>query len=95
MRINLEEDALEAMKAMAQEYIEDDVLPTIVKRAKRIVPVDSGDLQRSIHAESGPSGNFVVADEEYAAFVELGTSKMAAQPYLRPAMSTTLPEKSK
>ena len=59
----------------------------IEERAKEIVPVDTGALQESIHVEKGDQlGEYrVVASEPYAAFVEFGTSKMAAQPYLIPA----------
>lgn len=91
---NLEHDAFEQLERMAQEYVEKDVLPTIVDRAKRIVPVDTGELRDHISAVTSSEGNFVVADTEYAAFVELGTSKQAAQPYLRPSMTSALPEKS-
>ena len=62
------------------------VADEIVKDAKRFVPIESGYLRSRIHAER-PSGNSIriVADADYAAFVELGTRYMKAQPYLRPA----------
>lgn len=50
--------------------------------AKRKVPVDSGDLQRSIGHEKGA----IFAGEPYAGFVEFGTAHMRPQPYLRPAI---------
>lgn len=56
--------------------------------AKRRVPVLTGNLRRSI--TNGPlAGQTAVAvgtNVEYAPHVEYGTVKMAAQPYLRPAM---------
>lgn len=55
--------------------------------AKRKCPVDTGNLRNSItHAvESGEDAVYVGTNVEYAAYVELGTSRTQAQPYLRPA----------
>lgn len=56
--------------------------------AKELVPVDTGTLKRSIHMEDVP-GELAVAvgtDVPYAPFVEFGTSRQPAQPYLRPAL---------
>ena len=56
---------------------------TVCESAKSLCPVDTGRLQPSINVQ--PAGN-ISADTEYAVFVEFGTSKMAAQPYLVPAL---------
>lgn len=61
------------------------------KKAKSLSPVDTGQLRDSI--------NFIVLDDaevgwqvvvyaatEYAIYVEFGTSRSPAQPYLRPAL---------
>ena len=59
--------------------------------AQRFAPVDTGLLRSGIHAEppektaSGWSVR-VVADASYAFWVERGTSRMRARPYLRPAL---------
>lgn len=55
--------------------------------AKRRCPVDTGNLRNSItHAvESAEDAVYVGTNVEYAAYVELGTSRTQAQPYLRPA----------
>ena len=59
--------------------------------AKRNAPVDTGNLRSAITsmveqiAADAMQGQ-VGAPVEYALFVELGTSKMSAQPYLRPAL---------
>lgn len=59
--------------------------------AIQLCPVDTGRLQGTIeyHLDEDSDGVFgiVAAHTEYAAFVELGTSRMAAQPYLRPALA--------
>lgn len=58
--------------------------------AKRRAPVDTGRLRSSITHRLGrdSEGLFVDVgtDVEYARFVELGTSKTAAQPFLLPAL---------
>ena len=53
--------------------------------AKQASPVDTGRLRSSIKYTPGDLECTVATNVEYAAFVELGTSKMAAQPYLFPA----------
>lgn len=60
----------------------------IVRDARSRAPVDTGQLRSSIKAvslEHGKSAE-VMADTDYAAFVEFGTYKMAAQPFLTPAV---------
>lgn len=55
--------------------------------AKRACPVDTGRLRNSItHAvEGSEDAVYVGTDVEYAPYVELGTRRTAAQPFLRPA----------
>lgn len=89
-RVRIDADATAKLQKLGDKYVADVVLPKIEAHAKRIVPVDEGDLQDSIHSEVSDEGMFVVADADHALFVEQGTSKMAAQPYLRPAMYTNL-----
>ena len=53
--------------------------------AKKACPVDTGRLRNSItHVVSGDSA-YIGTNVEYAPFVELGTSKQKAKPYLKPA----------
>lgn len=58
--------------------------------AKRLCPVDTGRLRASITHDLSEDvrGLFaqVGTDVEYAKYVELGTSRMSAQPFLRPAL---------
>lgn len=57
--------------------------------ARRIVPFRTGALMRSITTERIGDGEYKVGSSlVYAPFVEFGTSKMRAQPYLRPAVET-------
>ena len=54
--------------------------------AKNLAPVDTGNLRNSITHEVEKKEARVGTKVEYAPFVELGTVKMAAQPYLNPAL---------
>ena len=54
-------------------------------------PVDTGALRNSIPAESHMSGSakYTIQDGvEYGVYQELGTSRMAAQPFLVPAIES-------
>lgn len=58
----------------------------VEKSAKQNAPVDTGRLKASItHKVDGLMG-VVGSDVEYAPYIELGTQRMKAQPYLRPAL---------
>lgn len=70
----------------------DTVADKIVDEAKQLAPVRTGELRDSIHKaepEDKPGQDRlsidVVADAEHAVYVELGTSKMSAKPFLTPA----------
>jgi HK97 gp10 family phage protein len=66
-----------------------DVAEAIVKDAQERVPVASGDLRDSIHAERTEEGYAVLAgdsDTPYGHLVEFGTSNTPAHPFLIPAM---------
>lgn len=62
-------------------------------RAKQIVPVKTGNLRRSIHSvfENGGLRGIVGPSVLYGKFVEFGTRRMAARPYMRPAAEAVLP----
>ena len=57
--------------------------------ARRLCPVDTGDLKASISARSQAAADgaegAVTAGAAHAVYVELGTSRMAARPVLLPA----------
>jgi len=58
----------------------------IIKEAKRIVPVKTGRLRKSIKGRIKPRSLRVGSDVEYAPFVELGTRFQRAQAFLLPAL---------
>jgi len=70
------------------EFCED-----VVRNAKLRVPVDTGRLKWSIrHMLGKRSTHTIEAGADHASYVEYGTSKMKAQPYLRPAINVYLPK---
>ena len=57
--------------------------------AKTLAPVDTSALRNSINTEKKGESEYWVQDGvEYGVFQELGTSKMAAHPFMVPAMET-------
>jgi HK97 gp10 family phage protein len=67
------ERGLEAIGLVAEGY------------AKKETPVDTGRLRNSISHATDKEAAYIGTNVEYAPYVELGTSKMSAQPFLRPA----------
>ncbi len=73
----------------------------VAERARELVPVRTGHLLASIRADLGDAedsseGAFspvtVVADAPYASYVEFGTSRMEAEPFMQPAVEEIEPE---
>lgn len=56
------------------------------QRAAALCPVESGDLKSSLTAQSSGLSGTVSAPSPHAAYVELGTFKQRAQPFLLPAL---------
>lgn len=76
---------VEAQSRSAPKKVADKIAAT----AKQIVPVRTGNLKSSIGTKSIEAGKTaeVVVSADYAAYVEYGTYKMAARPYLAPAFA--------
>lgn len=60
-------------------------------RAKATVPVDTGNLKNSIRTEMAELSAVVGTHVEYAPYVEFGTVRMGARPYLVPAAEAVRP----
>ena len=60
----------------------------------RLVPVDTGNLKRSITLSEEDGGLTAVIEPtaDYAAYVEYGTRHAGAQPYIRPSVNKITPE---
>jgi HK97 gp10 family phage protein len=63
-------------------------------KSKALAPVRTGTLRRSIHSvfEAGGLRGIVGPSVLYGKFVELGTRRMGARPYMRPAAEQVLPK---
>ena len=64
----------------------------IESTAKSICPVDTGALSGSIKADVKEFNATIAPHKDYDAYVELGTYKMAAQPYMRPSADMHAPK---
>lgn len=62
--------------------------------AKAKAPVRTGTLRRSIHSvfEAGGLRGIVGPSVGYGRYVELGTRRMGARPFMRPAAEAVLPQ---
>lgn len=58
----------------------------VADNARSVCPVDTGALRDSIAVTQSGTNAEISANTDYAAYVEFGTSKMAAQPYLVPSL---------
>lgn len=109
MSINIEVDITELEKlrddlVLLQVTLEKDIPSLVLERlgnrmvelAKQIVPVRTGRLRDSIMMKSnGPDMIVIGSDVDYSVYVELGTSKMSAKPYLIPALFQAINELAK
>ena len=55
--------------------------------ARSRAAVDTGAMRASVYAEPTANGSRFGARVPHAVFVEYGTSKMRAQPFIRPSMN--------
>lgn len=87
--IKLKSNVAEIEKAMeqAKKRALEKVGMFVETEAKKLAPVDTGRLRNSItHEQEDENTEIIGSNVEYASFVCLGTSKMGARPYLRPAI---------
>lgn len=79
----------------ASQIIEDIGRETVIDIATERAPVDTGDLANSYMEESGMVNPLLYRIQDgvpYGIFQELGTSRMAAQPHVVPAVEEALPK---
>jgi HK97 gp10 family phage protein len=80
---------------IVREMLEKSIRP-VERRAKQIVPVDTGRLRSSLASQIGPGPVPEWAEAgtnvNYARYVEFGTKYMKAQPYLIPAFEQSKPD---
>lgn len=86
--------AIQAIQNILSEKL-NEAAQLITFNAKQRCPVRTGNLRRSIHYKPANPDNLEItikADADYAAYVELGTYKMAAQPFLEPSVMEIIPQ---
>lgn len=62
------------------------------RHAKEYCPVDTGRLRNSISHAIDDDSAYIGTNVEYAPYVELGTNKQRAEPYLKPAVQNHVDE---
>ncbi len=90
------DDVITQYSTAVQKAMKEAVL-IIEAEAKRLCPVDTGRLRTSITNIVREIANAVIEGRigtniSYARFQELGTSKITANPYLRPALKNKFSE---
>jgi HK97 gp10 family phage protein len=87
-------EILVAMKLCKHEYAE-SIGNLVVAESQNLVPVLTGNLRRSIVSEvmENDEGVYVgvTQDAPYGLYVEKGTSKQNAQPFLEPGAINSIP----
>lgn len=90
---------IERMEQQIETKVEQAVKETTLKAeadAKMLAPVDTGRLRQSIVSEFINSGSKfqgkVSTSLEYAIYVEFGTSRQGAQPFMTPAFNANKSE---
>lgn len=93
-RVRLDDKAIDRLFAAPEGPVGKALVRATVRiegNAKRLCPVDTGRLRASISHALDRDGRGLVGvvgtDVDYAPFVELGTSRAPAQPFLRPALA--------
>lgn len=84
-----------AVKAAAHAVAERAIAKAahdIEAHAKANAPVDTGLLQNSIVSRQEGDGWVVESPVDYSEHVEYGTSRMAAQPFMHPAVEIVRPQ---
>jgi HK97 gp10 family phage protein len=87
MEIKFTDNSAEILKAFEQatERALEKIGLAAEGYAKKLAPVDTGRLRNSISHEVDGQEVYIGSNVEYAPYVELGTSKQKAQPFLKPA----------
>jgi len=84
------EKKLKQLSDVARKEAKEEALYTgafvVLGHADNLAPVDEGYLKGSLDCEVGSDDADIFDTAEYAVHVEYGTSRQAAQPFLRPAL---------
>lgn len=88
-QVNLNRITLKVSGNVCRESITKGLL-VIGREARRIAPVDTGYMRDHIQEKDITNKSGVLeSSAEYSIFQEYGTSKMRAQPFMRPALKNS------
>ena len=91
MNVQFTDNSKEIIEAMQQATVRalEKCGLTAEGYAKKLAPVDTGNLRNSIthEVDDGESAVYIGTNVEYAPYQELGTIHMAANPFLKPAVA--------
>lgn len=86
VRFTVDSDWMERLREPLTRKLQ-ELGASIENEARSLVPVDTGRLRNSLYHEvKGLTLRVGSRDVDYSMHVEYGTSRMRAQPYLRPAL---------
>ena len=88
-------DNSDAVRAAVESRIQvalEAVGMTCERKAKELAPVDTGNLRNSLTHLVDDTTVYIGTNVEYGKYQELGTYKMKAQPFLRPAVEQNIGE---
>ena len=88
-------DNSDAVRSAAESRIQvalEAVGLTCERKAKELAPVDTGNLRGSLTHLVDDTTVYIGTNVEYGKYQELGTYKMKAQPFLRPAVVDNIGE---
>lgn len=83
--IDHSKEVFEALEAALDEAY-DEIGSEAVRYAQSLCPVDTGRLRASLDYKKEENTLMVGSDVDYAKYVETGTMRQKAQPFLKPAM---------
>lgn len=89
MKVDISFDGFGDTAKIIESRIQDAIrkgAETVCAAAQSRCPVDTGRLRSSIGVSAEGMEAVISADTEYASYVEFGTSKAAANPYLVPSL---------
>lgn len=97
VQVRIVSNRLPAMPAQIRAAVADEVKRAtfdVEAKAKAKAPVKTGTLRRSIHSvfSNGGLTGIVGPSVLYGKFVEFGTRRMGARPFMRPAAEAVLPK---
>ncbi|MDQ3526078.1 MAG: hypothetical protein M3451_13640 [Chloroflexota bacterium] len=90
VRLNIFPQLAGQFDAMVEGALDAGV-QTAIATADPLTPVDTGALRGNKTIERGQGSRTITWNQDYAAFNEMGTYKMAARPFAAPGADAALP----